>query len=69
MTVTTIEKSIRYVSDANGVQNALLIDITDKNVAEYFEDLIDSLEAEKRMNVGGGRSLGEFKKEYLANRQ
>jgi hypothetical protein len=69
MTVATIEKSISYVSDAKGVKNGLLIDITNKNVAEYFEDLLDSLEAEKRMNAGGGRPLSEFKKEYLTNRK
>ncbi len=69
MTAAIIEKSINYVSDAKGNQNALLIDITNKTVAQYFEDLLDSLEAEQRMNAGGGRSLAEFKKEYLANRK
>ncbi|MFN3784866.1 MAG: hypothetical protein ACK4R6_13185 [Spirosomataceae bacterium] len=69
MKIETIEKSIQYVSDSKGVKNALLIDITNKNVAQYFEDLLDSLEAEKRMNTGGGRPLAEFKKEYLANRK
>ena len=69
MTVATIEKSISFVSDANGVKNSLLIDISDANVAQYFEDLMDSLEAEQRMQAGGGRPLSEFKQEYLANRK
>lgn len=69
MTSATLEKSISYVTDAKGVKNALLIDIRDAKVAEYFEDLMDSLEADQRMNAGGGRPFAEFKKEYLANRK
>ena len=36
MTVTTIEKSISYVSDSKGKKSALLIYIKNKAVAEYF---------------------------------
>lgn len=69
MTAETIKKSISYVSNAEGETSALLVDIKSKEVAEYFEDLLDTLEAEKRMSAGGGRSFAEFKQAYLSKRK
>ena len=69
MTATILEKSISFVTNKDGKNEALLIDLKNAEVAEYFEDLLDTLEAEKRMNAGSGRPLAEFKAEYLAKRK
>lgn len=69
MTATILEKSISFVTNKDGKNEALLIDLKNAEVAEYFEDLLDTLEAEKRMNARNGRPFAEFKAEYLAKRR
>jgi hypothetical protein len=64
-----LEKNMQVVSTKDGSPTALLFDITNKQVREYFEDLLDTMDAESRMNNSTGRPFAEFKKEYLAKKQ
>ena len=69
MTASIFEKSMSVVTSQEGKPKALMFDITNKKVKEYFEDLLDTLEAEERMVKGGGRPFKEYKKEYLVKRK
>jgi hypothetical protein len=69
MTTSIFEKSMSVVTSQEGKPKALMFDITNKKVKEYFEDLLDTMEANERMNESSGRSFNEFKEEYLASRK
>ncbi|OYU64673.1 MAG: hypothetical protein CFE22_16245 [Cytophagaceae bacterium BCCC1] len=69
MTTSIFEKSMSVVTSQEGKPKALMFDITNKKVKEYFEDLLDTMEANERMNESSARSFNEFKEEYLASRK
>lgn len=48
MTATTLQKHVRYVTDAKGKATDIIISLKNKEVREYIEDLMDTQEAMAR---------------------
>lgn len=65
MTTTTLKKHISYVTDSAGEKVAVQIDIKNKQVKEFFEDLFDTLDVIERQDEKG-RPFDEYVKEYLS---
>ena len=69
MDKSIFENSMKVITSKNEKSKYLLLDKSSKKVQDYFEDLIDTMEANERMNESSGRSFNEFKEEYLASRK
>jgi hypothetical protein len=66
MTTTTFKKHISYVTDTNGEQTAVQLDLKNKSMREFWEDMVDTMTAIERENEKP-IPYEEFEKEYLAD--
>lgn len=65
MTATVFKKHISYVTDINGEQTAVQIDLKNKTMREFWEDMVDTMTAIERKDEKP-IPYEEFEKEYLA---
>ncbi len=63
MTATLLKKHTNYVTDAAGQKVAVLFDLKNKQMQDFFEDLVDTLSVIERQNETP-RAFGDFVKEY-----
>jgi len=68
MNATAIRQGISYVTNSKGEKTALQLDLTNADVQEIVEDLIDTLDAVDRKNEPT-RSFEEVKNEIIASRR
>ncbi len=64
MTATTLKKHINYLTDNSGQKVAVQLDLKNKQMQIFFEDLLDTLEAVDAYNEPR-TSLKDLKKELF----
>ncbi len=68
MTAATLEKNLHLVTNTDGEQIAIQIDLKDEEVRQFFEDLFDTLDVIKVQDEPT-RSFEEIRAEILGNRK
>lgn len=68
MNMTTLQKNISFLTDAQGKKVAVQFDLRNQQMQELFEDLIDTLTVLERQEEPT-KSFDEVKKEILAQRK
>jgi hypothetical protein len=67
MTATTLKKHINYLTDNSGQKVAVQLDLKNKQMQIFFEDLLDTLEAIEAYKEPR-TSLSDLKKELFGKK-
>lgn len=68
MTASTLEKNVHFVTNTDGEQVAVQIDLKNEEIRDFFEDLFDTLDVLKTQDEPT-RPFEEIRAEILAGRK